>query len=130
MQTEDVEIDSVDETREITFEELESRSIYAGRYQIIEKLGDGGMGKIYKVQDKEVNAKIALKLIRPEIAADEKTIHRFRNELRLARNISHKNVCRMFDINRENGCYYITMEYVSGSALWNQRKSIQKSRKP
>jgi len=91
--------------------------MFAGRYQIIEELGKGGMGKVYKVFDKEVNAKVALKLIKPEIAADNKTIDRFRNELKVARDIAHKNVCRMYDLGREAGAYYITMEYVSGEDL-------------
>jgi serine/threonine protein kinase/Tfp pilus assembly protein PilF len=98
-------------------EELTTGSIFAGRYQIIEELGKGGMGKVYKVLDKEVNAKVALKLIKPEIASDKKTIERFRNELKVARDIAHKNVCRMYDLGREEGAYYITMEYVPGEDL-------------
>jgi len=104
-------------TMETSAEELTTGSTFAGRYQIIEELGKGGMGKVYKVLDREVNAKMALKLIRPEIAADEKTIERFRNELKIARDVSHKNVCRMYDLNKERGTYYITMEYVSGGDL-------------
>ncbi len=107
----------VTETLETPTEELTTGSTFAGRYQIIEELGKGGMGKVYKVLDKEVNAKIALKLIRPEIAADKKTIERFRNELKTARDISHKNICRMYDLNKEEGNYYITMEYVPGEDL-------------
>jgi serine/threonine protein kinase len=105
------------ETIQAQKQELTTGSTFAGRYQIIEKLGSGGMGKVYKVLDKEVNAKVALKLVKPEIAADEKTIERFRNELKMARDIGHKNVCRMYDLNREKGSYYITMEYVSGEEL-------------
>ena len=107
----------VTETLETPTEELTTGSTFAGRYQIIEKLGSGGMGKVYKVLDKEVNAKVALKLIKPEIAADKSTIERFRNELKMARDIGHKNICRMYDLNREEGSYYITMEYVSGEDL-------------
>jgi serine/threonine protein kinase/Tfp pilus assembly protein PilF len=104
-------------TLETFAEDLTTGSTFAGRYQIIEELGKGGMGKVYKVLDKEVNAKMALKLIRPEIAADERTIERFRNELKIAREVSHKNVCRMYDLNKNRGTYYITMEYVSGGDL-------------
>jgi len=111
---EDVE---VTETLETPKEELTTGSTFAGRYQVIEELGKGGMGKVYKVLDKEVNAKVALKLIKPEIASDKKTIERFRNELKVARDIAHKNVCRMYDLGREEGAYYITMEYVSGEDL-------------
>jgi len=108
---------SMTETIQTPREELTTGSTFAGRYQIIEELGRGGMGKVYKALDKEINAKIALKLIKPEIAADRDTIERFRNELRTARDISHKNICRMYDLGREAGNYYITMEYVSGEDL-------------
>jgi serine/threonine-protein kinase len=77
----------------------------------------GGMGKVYKVLDKEIQEEVALKLLNPEIASDEKTIERFRNELKYARRITHKNVCRMHDINREKDTYFITMEYVPGEDL-------------
>ena len=60
---------------------------------------------------------MALKLLNPEIAADEKAIERFRNELKYARKISHRNVCRMFDLSEEEGTQYITMEYVPGEDL-------------
>jgi serine/threonine protein kinase/Flp pilus assembly protein TadD len=107
----------VTETIETPKEELTTGSTFAGRYQIIEELGKGGMGRVYKVLDKEVNAKVALKLIKPEIASDKKTIERFRNELKVARDIAHKNVCRMYHLGKEEGAYYITMEYVSGEDL-------------
>ncbi len=96
------EID-VTETMETPKEELTTGSTFAGRYQIIEELGKGGMGRVYKVLDKEVNAKVALKLIKPEIASDKKTIERFRNELKVARDIAHKNVCRMYHLGKEEG---------------------------
>ena len=99
--------------------ELETGSTFAGRYQIIEELGKGGMGRVYKVFDTEVKEKLALKLLKPEIAGDAATIERFRSELRLARTVSHRNVCRMHDLGREEatGTYYITMEYVAGEDL-------------
>ena len=75
------------------------------------------MGKVYKALDTEIKEKIALKLINPEISADKRTIERFQNELKFARKISHRNVCRMYDLNKEEGSYYITMEYVSGGDL-------------
>ena len=108
---------SFTKTLETPREELNTGSIFAGRYQIIEELGKGGMGKVYKVLDKEINSKVALKLIKPEVAGDKKNIERFRSELKLARDISHKHVCRMYDLNKEKGNYYITMEYVSGEDL-------------
>jgi serine/threonine protein kinase len=104
-------------TLETPKEELTTGFTFADRYQIIEELGQGGMGRVYKAFDKEVDERIAIKLLRPEISADLKTIDRFRNELKLSRKISHKNVCRMFDLNREENTFYITMEYVPGEDL-------------
>jgi len=97
--------------------ELARGSLFASRYEIIEELGKGGMGKIYRAFDRKIDVEVALKLVRSEIAADKKTVERFRNELRLAREIAHRNVCRMFDLNEEKGIYYITMEYVPGEDL-------------
>jgi len=112
------------ETLRTPIEELSIGSTFAGRYQIIEEIGKGGMGRIYKALDKELEEKVALKLIKPEISADEKTIQRFRNELKLARRISHMNVCRMFDLNKEGETHYITMEYVPGEDLKSSLRRI------
>jgi len=97
--------------------ELTTGSTFAGRYQIIEELGRGGMGHVYKAVDSKIQEKIALKLIKPEIASDKKTIERFGNELKFSRKISHRNVCRMYDLGEEQGSHYITMEYVAGEDL-------------
>jgi len=105
------------ETLETPKEELTTGSTFAGRYQIIEELGKGGMGKVYKVLDTKIKEKVALKLLKPEIASDKKTIERFSNELKFARKIVHKNVGRMYDINEEKGTHYIAMEYVPGEDL-------------
>ncbi len=105
------------ETIEAPREELTTGSTFAGRYQIIEELGKGGMGKVYKVEDVELKEKVALKLIRPEISADKNTVERFQNELKFARKIVHKNVGRMYDLGKEEGSHYITMEYVEGQDL-------------
>jgi serine/threonine protein kinase/Tfp pilus assembly protein PilF len=96
---------------------LERGSLFAERYEVIEELGSGGMGKVYKVYDKKIKEIVALKLIRPELATKPKTIERFRDEIRLARKIVHKNICRMYDLNEEQGTSYITMEYVPGEDL-------------
>ena len=113
----------ITETLETPKEELTTGSAFADRYQIIEELGKGGMGRVYKVHDTKIKEKIALKLIKPEIAKDKKTIERFSNELRLARKIRHKNVCGMFDLGEEKGTHYITMEFVPGEDL---RSSIRR----
>jgi serine/threonine protein kinase/Tfp pilus assembly protein PilF len=104
-------------TIEAPKEELTTGSTFAERYQIIEELGRGGMGRVYKATDTKIKEKVALKLIKPEIAFDKKTLERFGNELKIARKIVHKNVGRMYDINEEEGTHYITMEYVSGQDL-------------
>jgi serine/threonine protein kinase len=96
---------------------LERGSTFAGRYEVIEEIGKGGMGRVYKVFDKKIKETVALKLVRPEISTDEKTIERFNNELRLARKISHRNVCRMYDIGQDGSTCFITMEYVAGEDL-------------
>jgi serine/threonine protein kinase/Flp pilus assembly protein TadD len=110
-------LDYSPDTMVISREALKTGTIFAGRYQIIEKLGEGGMGQVYKALDTEIDTKVALKLIAPEIASNSRTIERFRNELRIARTISHKNVTRMFDLGKESGNYFITMEYVEGQDL-------------
>ena len=105
------------ETLQTPVHELTTGSTFAGRYQVIEELGHGGMGRVYKVQDTKVGEKIALKLIRPEAGLDKKSLERFSNELKLARKIRHKNVCQMFDLGEDQGTRYITMEYVHGEDL-------------
>ena len=104
-------------TLETPTEELTRGTTFASRYEIIEELGKGGMGKVFRVEDKKIKGEIALKLIKSEVAADKKTIERFSNELKMARMISHRNVCRMFDLGEEKGSHYITMEYVPGEDL-------------
>ena len=105
------------ETIQAPIKELTIGGTFADRFQVIEELGKGGMGEVYKVFDKKVKEKVALKLLNPEIATDEKVIERFRNELKYARKISHRNVCRMYDLSEEEGTQYITMEYVPGEDL-------------
>ncbi len=117
-------LDSIDKitvlqtkTIETPIEELTTGSTFAGRYQIIEELGKGGMGHVYRVLDKELNEEVALKLIKPEIASDKNMIERFKRELRLARKIGHKNVGRMYELMEDKGTRFITMEYISGGDL-------------
>jgi serine/threonine protein kinase/tetratricopeptide (TPR) repeat protein len=105
------------ETMKTPVRELTTGSVFAGRLQVIEELGRGGMGRVYKVFDTKIKEKVALKLIRPEVASDKDTIERFSNEIRLARKIGHRNVCRMFDIGEAEGAHFITMEYVHGEDL-------------
>ena len=105
------------ETLQTPIHELAAGSTFAGRYQVIEELGHGGMGRVYKVQDSDIKEQVALKLLRPEITLDQEAVERFSNELKLARKISHRNVCRMFDLGRAGGMTFITMEFVPGEDL-------------
>ncbi len=105
---------------------LTRSSTFAQRYEVIEELDKGGMGKIYRVFDNKIEQEVALKLLRPEIAADSNTITRFKNELKVARNIAHRNVCRMFDLGLEGNAYYITMEYIPGENLKSSIRRMER----
>jgi serine/threonine protein kinase/tetratricopeptide (TPR) repeat protein len=105
-------------------QELTRGTVFAGRYEIIEELGQGGMGAVYRVEDRKINEEVALKLIKPVIALDRKIIERFNHELRIARKISHRNVCRMHDLGESEGVHFITMEYVAGEDLKSLMKRI------
>jgi serine/threonine protein kinase/tetratricopeptide (TPR) repeat protein len=112
------------ETLHTPVRELSTGSTLAGRFEVIEELGKGGMGRVYKVFDTKTKEKIALKLLKPEVSSDDEAIERFGNELRFARKISHRNVCRMYDLGEEKGTHYITMEYVPGEDLKNMLRMM------
>ncbi|MDQ6664494.1 MAG: tetratricopeptide repeat protein [Acidobacteriota bacterium] len=101
-----------------TFREGE---LIAGRYRIARFLGEGGMGEVYEAEDRELGGRVALKAIRPEIASDERMVARFKSEIQLARQVTHPNVCRIFDVARhqtESGSVaFLTMEYLPGETL-------------
>jgi len=96
---------------------LRTGSTFANRYQVLSALGQGGMGEVYRVLDTEIGDEVALKLLRPEIMAESRVVDRFRNELRLARRISHPNICRVHHLGEHRGVYYITMALVPGEDL-------------
>jgi len=107
------------------------------RYELIEEAGRGGMGVVYKARDRETGDLVALKILKPEIAADEAAATRFKNEVRLARRITHKNVCRVYEFNRVGATAYLSMEFVDGESLRatlarvgavNMRKGVQIAR--
>jgi tetratricopeptide (TPR) repeat protein len=89
-------------------------SLLAGRYEILAMLGQGGMGAVYKARDTELERLVALKLIRPELAMNEEILRRFKQELILARAVTHRNVIRIFDLGESDGTKFITMEFVEG----------------
>ena len=109
--------DSPTRTLETPLEALKRGATFAERYDLIEELGTGGMGKVYKAFDKKVDEEIALKILKPEIAADKRILRRFSSELKTARKIIHKNVGRMYDLSEAEGVHFITMEYVPGEDL-------------
>jgi HAMP domain-containing protein len=89
----------------------------AGRYEIIEPIGSGGMGVVYRALDLELSEPVAIKTLRREFVADSTALARFKSELRLARRISHRNVVRTHDLGEADGMYFITMEYVEGTSV-------------
>jgi eukaryotic-like serine/threonine-protein kinase len=90
---------------------------FGNRYQILEKLGEGGMGRVYKALDLELDRPIALKTIRAEKGQGPEILKRFKQELILARKITHKNVVRIYDLGEAEGMKFFTMELVDGESL-------------
>jgi tetratricopeptide (TPR) repeat protein len=97
--------------------DLELGSILGGRYEILALLGQGGMGAVYKARDTDLDRIVALKLIRPELASNTEILRRFKQELILARQVTHKNVIRIFDLGQADGIRFITMDFVEGQDL-------------
>jgi eukaryotic-like serine/threonine-protein kinase len=95
-------------------EELSPGTILANRYEILQIVGIGGMGAVYKARDIEIGRLVAFKVIRPEFARDRAIIDRFKQELLLASQVTHKNVIRIFDLGEADGMKFITMEYIHG----------------
>ena len=96
---------------------LELGRVLGHRYEILQLLGEGGMGTVYKARDREVDRLIALKVIRPELAQNADALHRFKQELVLARQVTHRNVIRIFDLGEADGMKFITMEFIDGRDL-------------
>ncbi len=96
---------------------LDPGDLLGGRYEILQLLGEGGMGAVYKARDRELDRPVALKLIRPELAASSAMLARFKQELLLSRQVTHKNVIRIYDLGDADGVKFITMEFVEGRDL-------------
>jgi hypothetical protein len=92
-------------------------AIVAGRYRLVALLGRGGMGEVYRAEDLTLEQPVALKFLSPGVAADQERLAQFHNELRIARQVSHKNVCRLYDLGEADGRRFLTMEYVDGEDL-------------
>jgi predicted Ser/Thr protein kinase len=91
--------------------------LLAGRYRIIALLGKGGMGEVYRADDLTLGQPVALKFLPDEAARDQGLLERFKNEVRIARRVSHPNVCRVYDVGDVDGHTFFTMEYVDGEDL-------------
>jgi tetratricopeptide (TPR) repeat protein/predicted Ser/Thr protein kinase len=92
-------------------------AVLGQRYEILQVLGRGGMGAVYKARDREVNRIVALKVIRPDLAGNTAMLDRFKQELVLSHQVTHKNVVRIYDLGEADGVKFITMEYIEGSDL-------------
>ncbi|HXE82759.1 MAG TPA: protein kinase [Gemmatimonadales bacterium] len=103
--------------RAVGGDQLRPGAIFAGRYDIKEILGAGGMGVVYRAFDRELQEPVAIKTLKPEAMAGGAALDRFKQEIRLARKIAHRNVVRTYDLGEQNGMYYLTMEYVEGTSL-------------
>ncbi|MGZ5423298.1 MAG: protein kinase domain-containing protein [Candidatus Aminicenantales bacterium] len=117
---------SATQTYETPAWDLPTGTIFGGRYQIIEQLGRGGMGRVYRALDTKAREEVAIKLIRPDIAEDKRTLERFVNEIKLAHKVSHRNIGKMYHLGEDQGLHYITMEYVPGEDL---KSFIRRSRR-
>ncbi len=105
-------------TLEPTLDGLRHGALFASRYEIQGPLGRGGMGMVYRAQDRELGEPVAIKVLRPDIAAESDRIEqRFRSEIRLARRVRHKNVCSVYGDGEDRGLLYICMELVEGENL-------------
>ena len=96
---------------------LRPGSVFANRYEVKEILGAGGMGVVYRALDRELQEPVAIKTLKPEAMLNASALERFKQEIRLARKIAHRNVVRTYDLGELNGIYYLTMEYVEGTSL-------------
>src|SRR5271156_269575 len=96
---------------------LPTSLLIAGRYELIGLVGVGGMGSVYRARDTELDEVIALKVWRRELVDAPGMLERFRQEVKLARRVTHKNVARTFDIGEHEGEKFLTMEFVDGASL-------------
>jgi serine/threonine protein kinase len=110
-------VEKVEAIFRISFRALQLGDVLGGRYEILQLLGEGGMGAVYKAMDRELDRPVALKLIRPELASSPAMLARFKQELLLAHQVTHKNVIRIYDLGDADGVKFVTMEFVEGQDL-------------
>src|SRR3954451_8961331 len=120
------------DSRTATSPRLSSRSqgrfapgeLLGGRYRIVAILGKGGMGEVYRAEDLVLDQQVSLKFLPEAVAHNERALERFRNEVRIARQVSHPNVCRVYDLGEMEGLYFLSMEYVDGEDLGSLLRRI------
>ncbi|HKY31465.1 MAG TPA: serine/threonine-protein kinase, partial [Candidatus Polarisedimenticolia bacterium] len=95
----------------------EAGTPFGPRYVLLQRLGRGGMGEVWKARDLELNQVVALKMIRPELVERPEFLERFRNEINLARKVTHRNVTRIHDLGEVGGTRFISMELIDGVSL-------------
>src|SRR4029450_6244128 len=103
--------DSIDDARFVP------GTILADRYRIVGLLGKGGMGEVYRADDLKLAQPVALKFLPDHLLSDGAALSRFHREVRVARQVSHKNVCRVYDIGETNGRHFLSMEFIKGEEL-------------
>ncbi|MCC6551516.1 MAG: protein kinase [Polyangiaceae bacterium] len=91
--------------------------VVAGRYEILDRLGAGGMGSVWRAHDRALDEQVALKVIQPALLGDPRALSRLCDEVKLARRITHPNVCRVFDLGEDGALTFLTMELVEGATL-------------
>lgn len=96
---------------------MNDKNVLAGRYELIEKIGDGGMAIVYKAKDRLLKRFIAVKILKPEFVQDVKFVENFRRESHAAASLSHPNIVSIYDVGQEGNINYIVMELVSGQTL-------------
>ena len=96
---------------------LTKGSYIADRYEILDKIGTGGMSDVYKAKDHILGREVAVKVLKQEFAEDVSFVTKFRSEAQSAAGLEHANIVNIYDVGSENGMYYIVMEYVPGKNL-------------
>jgi len=110
-------MDSSTQTYDVEVKELPTESLFAGRYKIVQKLGTGGMGVVYKAEDTILKRTIAIKVIRPDFTVDKEAKKRFILEAQVAASLDHPNICTVFEISQAEGHDFITMAFIDGESL-------------
>ena len=94
-----------------------SSKLLLGRYEVIEKIGEGGMSVVYKAKDRLLNRYVAIKILRPEFIKDEQFVENFRKESQAAAGLSHPNIVNVYDVGKEGNIHFIVMELIDGKSL-------------